>query len=41
MIDDDYMELGELNLIPTEYGFVNAETGEKYDHYGEPIVDET
>lgn len=38
--DDDYMELGETNMIPTSYGFLNMLTLEKFDHEGHKIVED-
>ena len=35
------MEIGETGLIPTPYGFYNIETGQKLDHDGKEIQEDT
>lgn len=37
----DFMELGDSGLVPTPYGFYNIETGEKLDHDGVPLDEDS
>lgn len=39
-MDSDHMEIEELGLVPMDYGFLNPETGEMYNHDGENITEE-
>lgn len=33
----DFMEIGDTGLIPTSYGFLDTNTGQKLDHEGNPL----
>lgn len=39
-MDNDFMEIGDTNLVPTWYGYLNTLTGEKLNHDGETIKED-
>lgn len=40
-MSEDFIEIGESGLVPTEYGFYDTNTKEKLDFDGNKITEDT